>query len=104
MASELKDLLNRIGKETVKIIEDDITSKGLIRTGALLNSIAYKVIMNGKGEYRLTFHQIFYGFFLDKGTRKIDAREFFQRHIDDQLDKYASDIAEAAVNDELADL
>lgn len=100
--SKLKDLLDKIGKETVRIIEQDITKKGLIRTGRLLNSIEYSVEPTDKG-YFLLFDMEDYGYFLDQGTKKIDAREFFEVHINDQLDKYDDDIANAFIEDELED-
>jgi len=102
--SHLKDLLNQIGRETVKLIDNEIVRQNLIKTGALRNSIEYNVIMNSKAEWRLTFTQIYYGFFLDSGTRKISARNFFQKYITDQIDKYTPDITEATALDLLDDL
>ena len=102
--SALKDLFNKIGKETVKLIDDEIQRQNLIKTGALRRSIDYDVIINSKAEYRLTFTQIFYGYFLDKGTRTLYPREFFQRFIDAQLDKYETEIADAVAEDLLDEL
>jgi len=102
--SALKDLFNKIGKETVKLIDDEIVRQNLIKTGALRRSVDYAVIINSRSEYRLTFTQIFYGHFLDKGTRTLYPREFFQRFIDAQLDKYEVEIIDAVAEDLLDEL
>lgn len=102
--SHLKDLLNQIGRETVKLIDNEIVRQNLIKTGALRNSIEYNVIMNSKAEWRLVFRQLYYGYFLDQGTRKINARLFFQRFIDQQLNDYSVDIADAVAQDILDEL
>lgn len=97
--SKSKDLLEKIGNETVKLIKDEITKKNLIKTGDLKDSIKYKLVKNGS-QYSLEFEEIYYGEYLDQGTRYIrPPREFFEKIIKAQLDKYESDIADAYFQD-----
>lgn len=98
----MQDLLHRIGRETVNIIEQDIVGQGLVKTGKLKKSIKYDVVRSGDS-YSIVFEQIYYGYFLDQGTRQISARDFFQKHIDQQLDEYAFEIGEAYLEDKLDD-
>ena len=101
--SELRDLMDRIGNETVQIIKSEIESQGLVVTGALRDSIDYELI-----EYPdtvdVSFRMIYYGEFLDKGTIYIDPHDFFQVNIQKQLDKYSNQIALAFGNDLVAGL
>ena len=97
--SKAKDLLEKIGNETVQLMKDEITRKNLIKTGDLKDSIKYKLVKNG-GIYSLEFEEIYYGEYLDKGTRYIrPPREFFEKIIKEQLDKYEDDIADAYFQD-----
>lgn len=97
--SKSKDLLEKIGNETVKLIKDEITKKNLIKTGDLKDSIKYKLVKNGS-QYSLEFEEIYYGEYLDQGTRYIrPPREFFEKIIKEQLDKYEDDIADAYFQD-----
>lgn|SRR5574343_623086 len=97
--SKLKDLLDKIGSETIKLIKDEIVSQGLIKTGDLRDSIEYEVIQNGSG-YELDFSMIYYGEYLDKGTKYIQPpREFYEKIIQEQLSKYEEKILEATIDD-----
>lgn len=102
--SKAKDLLEKIGNETVQLIKDEITKKDLIKTGDLKDSIKYKLVKNGS-QYSLEFEEIYYGEYLDKGTRYIKPpRDFFESIIKKQLDKYESDIADAYFQDMIDDI
>lgn len=97
--SKAKDLLEKIGNETVQLIKDEITRKNLIKTGDLKDSIKYKLVKNGV-IYSLEFEDIYYDEYLDKRTRYIrPPREFFEKIIKEQLDKYEDDIADAYFQD-----
>ena len=97
--SHLKDLLDQIGRETTRLIVDEISSQGLIKTGALRDSIDYEVVETSKG-YELDFSMIYYGEFLDKGTRYIQPpREFYEKIIQEQMTKYEDEIVEATIED-----
>ena len=96
--SKLKTLLEKIGRETVQIIDAEIKGQNLIKTGALQKSVQYDVTESGT-TYELKFSQIYYGEFLDKGTKYISPREFFDKNISKQMNKYADDIAQATIDD-----
>src|ERR1035437_6264935 len=46
--SKLKDLLNKIGKETIQLIDKEIDRQNLIKTGKMKESVDYDVIINGE--------------------------------------------------------
>ena len=97
----LKDILDRIGKETVRLIVGEISKQGLIKTGKLRDSISYDVVQTTNG-YELEFGMVEYGEFLDKGTKYIQPpREFYEKIIQEQLTKYSDEIAQATIDDML---
>lgn len=95
--SAVQDLLEEIGKEVCDTISG--TTKFKDRTGDLRASIGYKVIKNSQGEWRLIFHMLYYGVFVDEGTRTIQARNFFRKEIDEAFVNYTRELAQAAADD-----
>lgn len=88
------DLLIKIGEETRDIIVADIERQHLIKTGTLRDSIDFNIQGN-----ELHFTMVDYGKFLDEGTIYISPREFFTKHIEEQLEKYHDELEEALAND-----
>lgn len=101
--SRLRDLLQIIGEETIQLIDADIASKNIIRTGKLRNSIGYDIIDSGLGHMEIDFSMIYYGHYVDQGTGRIVPREFFDRIIRQQMRKYSKKIAKATIDDILFD-
>ncbi len=101
--SKLKQILNKIGKETVELIKKEIIHVDAIRTHNLFNSIGYSVTENGD-EFDLDFEEIYYGEFVDEGTRYIKPRYFFNRIIERQMKKYEDDILDAAASDQMDEI
>lgn len=97
MAANLLTLLNQIGRETVDIIK--ATSAFKDRTGDLRRSIEYEIISNKSGQMRLIFKMLYYGDFLDQGTKYINARKFFNPEIKKQFKLYEGQIKAAIVAD-----
>ena len=95
--TNLIKVLNELAKETENIIIQKIEDKKLIKTGALKASITYDIDSTGDIE----FDMIYYGEYLDKGTKYITPRDFFESTINEQLDKYSDDIAMAIFEDKL---
>lgn len=94
--TKTETILKKFGDETVALVQKDIKSKRLIKTGDLLRSISYTI--SGQS---IDFDMIYYGEYLDKGTKYIYPRNFFNEIIKKQLKKYKGAIAKAIFLDNL---
>lgn len=94
--SKTSDILKKFGDEVVEAVKKDIQSKKLIKTGDLYKSISYHI----DGE-SIEFDMIYYGKYLDEGTKYIYPRNFFKPIIKEKLKKYKGQIAKAILLDNL---
>lgn len=97
MTKDLENLINEFGSDTVDAIVNEIIKKDVIKTGALKASIDYDIIRNDD-DITIQFKMLNYGKFVDEGTVYIKAREFFQKVIEKQTQRFSKDL-----EDEIAD-
>jgi hypothetical protein len=101
MKFNMDKFLKGFGEGTKKEIIKKIIKVGAIRTGNLKNSIAYNVKKTGS-DYVIEFSMIDYGHYVDEGSRYIiEPREFFNKVIEDHIDKVFDEVMDAALEKEL---
>jgi len=98
---DLGDILDKFGRDTVDKIVDKINSVGAVRTGALRDSIDFRVNERG-GEYTIEFEMIDYGKYVDEGTRYIEPREFFVKVIEEEAERYLESIIEKELEEKIS--
>ena len=94
--SKTQVVLKKFGDEVVEAVKRDIQSKKLIKTGDLYKSISYTI--SGQS---IDFEMIYYGKYLDQGTKYIYPRNFFKPIIKKILKKFKASIAKAIFLDNL---
>lgn len=98
---QLTIVLNKIGKEAKNAIIKEIDRQKLIKTGNLRKSIQYKLVGSGLNT-EIEFEMIYYGEYLDDGTKYIQPpREFFDKFIKKTVKKYEAEIAQAIIIDSI---
>ena len=101
-------LLNKASKQFRKLVQKDIRSKNLIKSGDLVKSIEAKFTSKG-GEIFISIGAIFYYTYLDDGTKNIKSFDITEDVLDSQefadiMEDLIVDIVEVRLDKKIAQL